>query len=160
MRQFKDSEGRPWDVVVNMATHNRVQDLAGVNLSDLLEEKAGGLLALCKDLRKFFDVLWVLCARQAEERKIEQEAWAGAMGGDVVVEAQRAFMEALADFFPRLKREALHKAIAVGTAATARNQEQALAKIEALSVAELAGRLIGWHGGAPASSGSIPVPSL
>jgi hypothetical protein len=159
MRQFKDTEGRTWDVAVNIATINRVQDALKVNLLDLVEEEAAGLIALVKDLRRFFDVLWVLCQRQAEERKIGDLEWAAAMGGDVIVDAQQAFMEALAHFFPKLKREAMLKAIAASVQMTAKMRDEKLAELDKISVADLAEKLISSCGAAPASSASTPAPS-
>lgn len=112
MRQFKDENGKPWTLTVNVGTVKRVKGLAKVDLLDL---KDGNLFTeLSSDPVKLGDVLWVLCEEEAKASNVSELQFAAALAGDALEAATNALLEEIVDFFPRPQREVLRKALAKG----------------------------------------------
>lgn len=110
MQTFKDTEGREWQLAINVAAVKRVRDLAEV---DLLKSAEGRLLQqLADDPVKLCDVLWAIVQPQAQERKISDEQFGAALAGDVIDEATTAFLTELVAFFPRARRGLMNKVLA------------------------------------------------
>ena len=107
MATFKDTAGNEWTPAVTVASVKRVRQLLDLDLLDLQE--GGVLQRLAQDHVLLVDVLYVVCKDQADHHGITDEAFGGAMRGDVLAEATDAFLEELAVFFPRQKREILLK---------------------------------------------------
>ena len=108
MKAFTDNEGRTWNVEITVDAIRRLKDASGVNLltvldGDLLERLASDPILLC-------DVIFTLCAEQAEKAKVTPEDFGKSMGGDVIDAATAAVLEELADFFPSRRRALLRKA--------------------------------------------------
>lgn len=112
MRIFKDENGQPWKIAINIGTVKAVRALTGVDLVDI---KDGTLFnELGTDPVKLGDVLWVLCMDEAKERGVDELAFAKALAGDALAAASDAMLEELIDFFPRPQRELLRKALNKG----------------------------------------------
>lgn len=101
MPSFKDTTGREWLVVVNVAQVKRVREQLKINLADPNE---GNLLEQLTDPVTFVDVLFVLCQSQAKEAGVSDVQFGESMGGDALDEALMALGGALADFFRGPKR--------------------------------------------------------
>lgn len=164
MAQFKDSQGRVWDVELNLGQAMRLKAQVGVSVTDLYRDGLKPLAALLLDWLKFVDVLYVLCAKQAEERQLSQEDFAGGLGGDTLADAADAFVEAFCFFCPNPKaREALRAMVAKNKAITAKMLTAVQAEIEGVNLEEAAAQglsiLRSSAGSAAASSASTPAPS-
>lgn len=109
-RFFKDTEGREWTVAINIAVAKRLRDRMQIDLLDKVGMTA--LSNIAADPIRLADVLYVICCKQAEERKISDEDFGAALSGDALEAAATAFMEAMADFFPPSQRTVLHNALA------------------------------------------------
>lgn len=109
MKEFKDEEGRPWQLKVNVASIKRVKDLTGIDLLDSVEgEVMQRLVANPIDL---CDVLFALVKPQADDKGISDVQFGEGMAGEAIDHATVAFLEELTDFFPEPRRSLLKKAV-------------------------------------------------
>jgi len=108
MPQFKDEQGRTWDLsagpVLNVASAKRVKDLRSVDLFKLFSAEAERLFT---DPALLVDVLFILCQRQADKAGVSDEQFGEGLVGDALERAANALMDAVADFFPQSKRQTL-----------------------------------------------------
>ncbi len=117
MKTFTDNAGRTWTVNINVDAIKRVKGLVDVNLLDVIAPgTAKGdrdlLGRLSSDPILLCDVLYALCKPEADPRKVSDEDFGRAMGGDAIDHATTAWLEELVDFFPKDKRRVLGKALA------------------------------------------------
>jgi len=111
MKTFTDNAGRTWTVSLTIDAAKRVKGLLNVNL---LEPEAGDpplLTRLGTDVILLCDVVFALIKPQADAAGVTDEQFAAALGGDVILAAQTAFYEELVDFFRKLGRTDLAKAV-------------------------------------------------
>ena len=111
MKTFTDNAGRTWTVSLTIDAAKRVKGLLNVNL---LEPEAGSpplLTRLGTDVILLCDVVFALIKPQADAAGVTDEQFAAALGGDVILAAQTAFYEELVDFFRKLGRTDLAKAV-------------------------------------------------
>jgi hypothetical protein len=127
MRTFTDNANRTWTVTVNVDAIKRVKGTLGVNLLEAIEGKL--LDRLATDPVLLCDILYVLCRQQADAAGVSDEDFGGAMAGDVIEQATTAFLEELAGFFPKGRRDLLTKALGK------------LAKLEAMALTAASERL-------------------
>jgi len=157
VKTFTDSQGRTWNVVVNVSAVKRVRDALGVNLIDV----AGGDLLgrLADDPCLLVDVLYVLCRPEADAKGVSDEDFGRAMVGDVLDAASAALMKELLDFFPRAQRaRALAKMVRKMNEQKAEIAEAAAA-LKPLAEAEATEKTPGdSSGNSPASAASTPAP--
>ena len=154
MKPFTDSQGRTWNVTVNVGAIKRVRDLLGVDLLDVANNDL--LSRLADDPCLLVDVLYALCKPEADAAKVTDEDFGQAMVGGVLDEASGVLMKELLDFFPSAQR-----AMALGRMARKIvEQEAALAQAaEAMKpLIEAARETPGASSGnSPASSASTPA---
>jgi len=97
MAQFKDTEGRAWQISLNVGTVKRIYRMTDV---DILDVKDGRLLMeLGDDMCKLADVLFAIVEPQATKREITDEQFGEALGGDTLHEATEALVSELICFF-------------------------------------------------------------
>jgi len=109
MHSFTDNEGREWHLEVTINDVRRLRRDVGVDLvevvtGDLAERLRNDVVLLC-------DVIYALCADQAEKAGVSDEGFGRALAGDVIDDATRALLEELADFFPGRRGKALRAMI-------------------------------------------------
>ena len=157
MRVFKDGEGRPWVVAVNVTAIKRVRAHLEIDLYALLDGDYAGLDRLLKHPVDLVNVVYVLCMDEAGKRGVSDEDFGRAMYGDAILSATDAFTGELADFFPDpRRREALRKVLAKAGLVTDRILERLDETIEAIDPDRLANDLIVSSGSAPESSDLTP----
>jgi hypothetical protein len=128
MRQFKDENGRPWTINVNIGTVKRVRQMAGVDLLDLRD---GNLFTeLASDPVKLGDVLWVLVLDEAGAAGITDIQFAAALAGDALDSATQALLDEIVDFFPKPQRDLLRKALTKGKEMQERQMAKAMRQME------------------------------
>lgn len=115
-RNFKDCEGQTWGLRVDRASLRRVQADCGVLLTSLFADEFALLTTLSEDVLAASDVLWSLSRLQAKERDITKERFEE-LTDSVFEEAFKCMVEAVIDFFPQKKREAMRKLIEVAETA-------------------------------------------
>lgn len=100
MAKFADSEGREWDLSLNVGLVSKLRTDAGFELGKTTSaEKLGE--ALFADPETFAKVLWVCIQQQAEKKGIDPNSFAFALDGDTIEKATTALMLAIIDFFHR-----------------------------------------------------------
>lgn len=165
MKTFKDTEGREWQIAINVSVIKRVRDLAGI---DLLAVFQGEVIdRLISDPILLCDVIYAVCQWQADQRKITDEDFGRAMAGDAIEHATAALLDELVSFSPsprdranlgrvlEASRKAMDRArdlveAELANGALERVVDQALAQVP-----RTAGAL---SGNAPASSVPTPGP--
>jgi hypothetical protein len=111
MKTFTDTAGRTWTLALTIDAAKRVKSLLDVNLLELEAGDPPLLTRLGTDVILLCDVIFALVKPQADAAGVTDEQFAAALGGDVVLAAQTAFYEELVDFFRKLGRRDLAKAV-------------------------------------------------
>lgn len=113
MGVFKDTQGRTWEVKVNIASVKRVREHLD---ADILNFESA-IQRILSDPVFLVDVLYVVCKPQADSLGVSDVSFGEAFGGDVLACAKKALIEGIRDFFPTPEeREALEVAIQDGMA--------------------------------------------
>ena len=160
MKQFKDNEGRTWDVSVNVATIKRVRDLADVDLMGITD---GTIIEqLIRDPVLLCNAVYAACKPQADEQGVSDEDFGRAMAGDAIEHATNALLEDLVAFSPSPRdRKNLGQVLAATNRLMDRARdlvEQKLTSGELEREAEEALAIAGLSStSAPESSGSTPT---
>jgi hypothetical protein len=161
MKPFRDNEGRPWTLDVNVYSIDRVRDLCQVDLCGVVGEGAKEFAAVLDDPIRFAFVLWAMVQGEAETKNVSQESFFKALKGDPLQDAQDALIEELIAFFPkRAVREGLtalfQKSMELAENLGNRAKRQA-AELDIEAMAEsLAQKFVSSSTGAPASLESTP----
>lgn len=159
---FRDNTGREWSVEMTIGAAKRVKrTLDGVDLLALHEGEPPLLTRLDLDLELLVNVIYVLVKPQADAAGVSDEAFGEALGGEAILAAHDALMEALADFFRGLARTHLATAIQKQRALTARAMDVADGKLAEIDVEQTVQQA--FQGGTPSpssppSSDSSPTP--
>ena len=150
MKTFTDRTGRSWNVEITVSALKRVRDLAKLDLGQIAEEPAPGVVPLGRrldDLATLGEVLFALVKPQADAQKVSQEDFLDALDGPAMGRASAAFWPELDCFFrPCLPLVGGLIALALEV----RSQAQAQAAPAPASGSESTG--------SPAQSASTPVP--
>lgn len=111
MPQFRDAKGEVWNVVVNGGTVKRALDLLKVDVGDPLSGEPPLLTRFDTDIAFKVDLLYVVCLPEAEKRGVTDVEFAERLEGEPLYCASEAFLEGLADFFLKLRRTHVVRAI-------------------------------------------------
>jgi hypothetical protein len=163
MRTFKDNAGRTWTLSVDVAAVKRTRSTAGIDLLDL----KGTLTRLERDPILLCDALWAIVKPEADAAGIDEDSFLSSLAGDCIEVASRALLAELVDFSPNTReRAALRVALDKTWAATEKRldlMEQRLPRVLERIEREIAADPPASgspSSDSPASSASIPVPSL
>jgi hypothetical protein len=100
--KFTDRHGGEWTLLITFGVIDRVQSETGIDLAAVMEDHDRLAAMLFKGMgRKLVETLHCICADQIIDRQTTSEAWADLFDGPTVERASSAFLEAIADFFPR-----------------------------------------------------------
>ena len=111
MKTFTDTAGRTWTLSLTIDAAKRVKGLLDVNLLELEAGDPPLLTKLGTDVILLCDVIFALIKPQADAAGVSDEQFGAALGGEVILAAQTAFYEELVDFFRKLGRTDLAKAV-------------------------------------------------
>ena len=111
MKTFTDNAGRAWTLALTIDAAKRVKSLLDVNLLELEAGDPPLLTRLGTDVILLCDVIFALVKPQADAAGVSDEQFAAALGGETILAAQTAFYEELVDFFRKLGRGDLAKAV-------------------------------------------------
>lgn len=125
MPQFRDAKGDVWSVVVNGGTVKRALDLLKVDVGDPLSGDPPLLTRFDTDIVFKVDLLYVVCLPETEKRGVTDVEFAERLEGDALYAASEAFLEGLADFFQKLRRTHVVRAIERQREIVARGVEMA-----------------------------------
>ena len=98
MSRFVDAENREWELRIRVSHLGELKSEAAFDLGDNAEMEKLGELFLSTPMR-LCNALWVLCRKQAEERKVTREQFEDGFDGDAARRAITALSEAIIDFF-------------------------------------------------------------
>ncbi|HEV57106.1 MAG TPA: hypothetical protein ENN87_06360 [Phycisphaerales bacterium] len=166
MRTFADNAGRTWTITLTIDAAKRVKRLLDVNLLELEAGDPPLLTRLGTDVILLCDVIYVLIKPQADAAGLTDEQFGAALGGEAILAAQTAFYEELVDFFRKLGRTDLARAVDAQRRLIDLAVARIETRIETLDLETAISRTLGepsasTGGGSstnwPASSGSTPA---
>lgn len=104
LSKFNDRNGDEWEVTLTVASLRRVTAQTKFPLLSLLDKKMEGLAKLYDDPETLVQILFAICEPEIEARGMEPEAFGECFSGDSILEAVKALIEAVADFYPDPKQ--------------------------------------------------------
>jgi hypothetical protein len=107
--QFTDECGRTWSLKVNVNSYQTIRDDHGVDITDMSEGQTSWMSTLADDMPTFLAILCVLTEVERGERELSLEEFFEGLGGDVLVEATDAILQAVVNFLPVHRRLAFTK---------------------------------------------------
>ena len=147
MREFKDDEGRPWQIALTVGSALRVKQ----NVKVIVENKevpfdivdVQGLSVAMQVLRGNYtalaESLYYICIAQASSKNIDKDQFLDGMRGDCLEDAAKALEEELIDFFPPRLRKMISLLSSKMTEAQEELIDKAQKEMETINVAELSG---------------------
>ena len=159
MKTFTDSAGRAWTLSLTIDAAKRVKGLLDVNLLELEAGDPPLLTKLGTDVILLCDVIFAIVKPQADAAGVTDEQFGAALGGEVVLAAQTAFYEELVDFFRKLGRTDLAKAVDAQRRMIDLAVRRIETRIDRLDLEAAVESTLGEPStSSPPSSGSIPAP--
>jgi hypothetical protein len=107
--RFKDAENREWTLRLTTGRNRVILDTCGIDFGQIHDGKVFFDLQTSDD--KLAQVLWILCEKQAESRRVTPEDFADSLDGDALDSAMEALIEATILFTRRPIRAAVEKVI-------------------------------------------------
>ena len=140
MPQFTDTKSRPWQVDLSIGLALAIRSRLKVNFLNLLDGQA--LEAINHSDETLVNVLWLICAEQAQAAGVDEVEFAMGLGGDVLGLAIDALLEALVLFTRPENRPAIQRILDKSKEMHRRQVQLALAKIDSPEMeAAIAARL-------------------
>lgn len=130
MKTFKTTDGKEWQIAVNVGTVKRCRQLTGTNLLELVSDQSS-IASLFSDDVKLCEVLCAVIRPQLEAAARSDDDFFAAINGDVIEQAAEALLAEIVDFFQEPRRGLLKKALAKYLAAAEKLQKTSAAAIEA-----------------------------
>jgi hypothetical protein len=126
MKSFVDKSGQSWAVELTIGIARRVFDIGQPeSISKLLD-----------DAFARFDLLWLLCEQQANQRGIDQAKFDSLLADEgAYVQANDALLGAVEDFFRRIGKESLALLMAKSREAAQRLETLATGKVSTIDSA-------------------------
>lgn len=187
MREFRDNEGRPWQLALTVASALRVRDMVTVEAT-VDEEQADGstkterrkvpfdmvdVAALGQTfqvMRGQFatigEALYAILVKQVEERKLTKEQFLDGLRGDSLEAGAKALEQELVDFFPQRLRRMVGLFAAKMDEVANEKLDTAEADLARLTAADLPGQRSGRPQASSASTqenghfGNSPQPEM
>ena len=97
---FRDGKGRLWKVRITAYEMEHALSITDVDLGRILADDMQPLGDLLENHRLFAVVMYCCCHRQCLARGVSDEDFLTSILGDPLVDAARAFQEAIVDTFP------------------------------------------------------------
>ena len=117
MQNFTDDTGRQWTVRVTVETVRRIREQAGVNVIDVFSDVDLLQKLMFTDHVLVADCLYAAIRPDADKINITKLQFAESLSGDSLESASAAFLDALANFFPKAQRDALTRVLKKSRAA-------------------------------------------
>ena len=159
MKTFTDNAGRAWTLSLTIDAAKRVKGLLDVNLLELEAGDPPLLTKLGTDVILLCDVIFAIVKPQADAAGVTDEQFGAALGGEVILAAQTAFYEELVDFFRKLGRTDLAKAVDAQRRMIDLTVRRIETRIDRLDLEAAVESTLGEPStSSPPSSASIPAP--
>lgn len=114
MQNFVDEKDATWGIRIDRSMLRKVKQDTGVLLTDLWLDDMALYSQICNDPLLAEDLLWSTCEEQAKSRSVNKEDFSKATDGDSFEFGVKALVQAIVDFFPPARREAMKTIIATG----------------------------------------------
>lgn len=145
MREFRDDQGRPWQVALTVAAAMRVKDCVVVESDgekkpfDLVD--VASISTTMQILRGQYttiaETLYAILCKQVEEKKLTKEEFFDGLRGDALDSAAKVLEQELIDFFPQRLRRMVSVLAAKMDEASAELMARAEAAMEAATTSDL-----------------------
>ena len=161
MREFRDNEGRPWQLALTVASALRVRDMVTVEVT-VEEEQADGSVkterravpfdmvdvsalgqtfqVMRAQFAKVGETLYAVLVKQVEERKLTKEQFLDGLRGDALEAGAKALEQELVDFFPQRLRRMVGLLAAKMDEVASEKLDTAEADLAKLTAADLPGQ--------------------
>lgn len=164
MREFRDDQGRPWQVALTIAAAMRVRDSVTVDVDgqkkpfDLVDVASISqtMQVLRGQYTTIAETLYAILNRQVEDRKLTKEDFLDGLRGDALDAAAKVLEQELIDFFPQRLRKMIGLLAAKMDEASAELMARAEAAMEAATTSDLLDQSGLPSGKQPESSASTP----
>lgn len=145
MREFRDDQGRPWQVALTIAAAMRVRDSVTVDVDgqkkpfDLVDVASISqtMQVLRGQYTTIAETLYAILNRQVEDRKLTKEDFLDGLRGDALDAAAKVLEQELIDFFPLRLRKMVGLLAAKMDEASAELMARAEAAMEAATTSDL-----------------------
>lgn len=107
MSTFKDAKNREWTIDIDPLNVSDVHKELGVSIYTILDDGMKPLRELLENTPVFLNVVYILVREQCQSKQIDDREFLRGLKGDAMEAMCDAFYEALANFFPKKKRELL-----------------------------------------------------
>src|SRR6185436_12211123 len=97
MSTFMDGNKKTWSLQLYVPLIEEVREYLKL---DLVDREGKAYDRLCEDPVLLCNTLWIICKEQAEKEGVDKLAFLKLICSDVIVDANRAMLEAIADFSP------------------------------------------------------------
>jgi hypothetical protein len=183
VKTFRDTTGREWAIKIDVAAIKRVMkapleyegEPLHVNLLALVEPESELLKKLIVFPPLICDIAYALCQPQCIEKKVSDEEFGQAMGGDTLETVLDLILEETVDFFPPARRKVYRTILEKSRTFAEKAKELTTAQLEAgelekaidavlepelkrMSESLAQTTVTGTVGNSPESSESIPAP--
>ena len=147
MREFRDDQGRPWQVALTVAAAMRVRDNVLVSVDgenkpfDMVDVASIGttMQVLRGQYTVVAETLYAVLCKQIEERKLTKDDFLDGLRGESIDAGAKVLEQELIDFFPQRLRKMVSLIAAKIDEATADLLTKAEASIAAATTTELIG---------------------
>lgn len=116
---FLDTAGRSWKLTITARSARRLKNELGLDINTILNQENGVIQTLLSEITLLIDALLMLTESQRETRSITPDQFLDSLEGDTLDQATIAFLTAMANSFPKLKRRPMM--ILIGHLSTARD---------------------------------------
>lgn len=161
MREFRDNEGRPWQLALTVASALRVRDMVTVEVTVEEEQADGGVKTerrtvpfdmvdvaalgqtfqvMRSQFAKVGETLYAILVKQVEERKLTKEQFLDGLRGDALEAGAKALEQELVDFFPQRLRRMVGLLAAKMDEVASEKLDTAEADLARLTAADLPGQ--------------------
>jgi hypothetical protein len=171
MREFRDDQGRPWQVALTVASALRIRDNVTI---DVVDEATGERKAMPFDMvdaanisqtfqvlrsqyAKIGEILYALLTKQVEAKGLTREDFLDGLRGDSLDAATKAIEQELVDFFPQRLRKMISLLAQKMDEVANEMLGRAEAGLEKATIESLAGASGTLSGKPQESSESIPA---
>ena len=114
MKSFTDKNGDSWDLDLNVGAAMRLNSRLNINIENAVRfdqanrpEDVSLLEQIAEDSFLLFNIIFVLCEKQVQDRNLTQEDFAARFTGDTIEAATDALLDEIVNFSRPAKRKIL-----------------------------------------------------
>ena len=127
---FYDSQGRQFNIVIDVPTMKRIRDKTGVQLSSITDESSGTGEQIRKDAVLAAEILTAAITPQLEQMRIPPDEYLAQLRFDDIDKGITAIIESYVDFLPEKHQDLFKKAISKSKEKIQSKREELDKKIE------------------------------